>query len=264
MVAFKYHSFYGGSMSDERRASLYGETTAKSAEDVKPLGFMDILNGVFSEPVDLFKRMAKKPQWGWAMVALIVLALALTIAWAYKVDAQEVVAMQMERAAPQLSGADLDRAVEMGSKFLGVGGVLSVLFMTPIIILIGGLVWWAVGLISGEDGQWRPTYVHGLVVASVPKLVTVPYYLLGALMAILKPVGTLRADQLSPSSLGFWLRPDNIKLSIMYGQIDLFLLATYALLFLAARHTLRAKLWGALLCVALSLAVSVVQVLIAK
>jgi len=250
-------------MSDEPRQSLYGGADARSADDIKPLGLMDILSGVFSEPVELFKRLSKKPQWIGALVLTIVMALLLTVAWAYKVDAVELSRMQMESAGIQVTG-DMERNLEMGAKFLGPISAVSVIFMTPIVVFILGLIWWGVGLMFREDPNWRPTYMHGLVVATVPGLVTVPYSLIGALMAILKPVGTLRPDQIIPSSLGYWLQTDNPKLSILYGKIDIFLLAGYVMLFFAVRHTLRAKPWGAALCVALSLAVAAFSVIFAK
>jgi hypothetical protein len=251
-------------MSDESRQSLYGDTDAKSAEDIKPLGLMDILSGVFSEPVGLFKHLSKKPQWVGAMMLLVVMALLLGIAWACKVDAQTYTEEQLVRAMPQLSGAEFDRAVEMGAKFVRIGVVFQALLGTPIFLFIGGLVWWGIGMMSREDINWRPTYMHGLTVAAVPGLVTVPYYLIGALMAILKPVGTLRQDQIIPSSLGFWLQTDNPKLSMLYSLLDIFLLASYVMLFLAVRHTLRAKPWGTALCVVLSLSLPIVGILFAK
>jgi hypothetical protein len=152
----------------------------------------------------------------------------------------------------------------MGVKFIGVGAIFGSLAGMPIILFITGLIWYGIGHISVEDPQWRPTYLHGLVVAVVTKLVTVPYYLLGMAMAFLQPVGIRRPDQLIPTSLGYWLQPDSPKLSALYEQLDLFQLATYALLFLAARHTMRSKPWGAALCVALSFAASFVSISFAK
>ncbi|MDR2560321.1 MAG: YIP1 family protein [Holophagales bacterium] len=255
-------------MSDEPRRSLYGDADAKSAEDIKPLGMMDILSGVFSEPVELFQRLSKNPQWIGALVILTVSAILLTLAWAYRVDAVDYLMDQMERVGgaqlAKLSEADIERVVEIQARLLGPMSAISVLFMTPIVVFFSGLIWWGIGLMSREDQNWRPTYMHGLVAAAVPGLVAVPYYIIGALMAILKPVGMLRPDQIIPSSLGFWLQTDNIKLSVLYGKIDIFLLAGYVMLFFAMRHTLRAKPWGAALCVVLSLAMAASSVLFAK
>jgi len=253
-------------MSDEPRQSLYGDADAKSAEDIKPLGMMDILSGVFSEPVELFQRLSKKPQWVGALVIVVVMALLLAVAWAYKFDnveeMAEVLQNQLERAGVSIN-AEMQRNLEVSARYTGIGRIINYLFIVPIQIFIGGLVWWGVGLMSREDTNWWPTYMHGLTVAAVPKLVLVPYYFIGTLIAILKGVGVHTCEQMIPSSLGFWIEAENPKLSLLYDKIDIFLLAGYALLFFAARHTLRAKPWGAVLCVALSLAVSVAHVLMA-
>jgi hypothetical protein len=88
--------------------------------------------------------------------------------------------------------------------------------------------------------------------------------LIGTLMALLQPVGTLRPDQIIPSSLAYWLETDDPKLSILYGSIDLFLLLQFVMLFLAARYGMRSKAWGAALCVGVALLMPVFRVLTAK
>ncbi|MDR2696924.1 MAG: YIP1 family protein [Holophagales bacterium] len=251
-------------MSNQPKQSLYGESDAGGDEQVKSLSLADQISGVFSEPVELFKRLSKKPQWVGAMLLLTALALAFTIAWVARVDTLEFITLQFERAQLQLSVDQLDRAIEMQAKLMPAFTVLGSLIGTPIVIFFSGLIYWAVGLISKEDLQWTPTYFHGLVVASIPTLATVPYTLLGTLMALLKPVGTLRSDQLVPSSLGFWIQPDNPKLSILFSSLDLFLLIQYVMIYFAAKYALRAKTWGAVLCVILSLLTLCISVLLAK
>jgi hypothetical protein len=253
-------------MSDQPKQSLYGESDALSWEQALPMRFVELFSGVFSEPVELFKRLSKQPQWVGAMVLLTAITVVFSLVYALKVDALEFVAMQFERNPPPvtLSGAELDRAIEAGAKALPFFSVVGSLFSTPIIIFASGLIFWTIGLFSKEDAQHRPTYFHGLVVASVPALVTVPYYILGTAMAFLNSVGTLRPDQIIPSTLAYWLATDNPKLSMLYGSIDLFLIAQYVILFFAAKYTMRTKTWGAVLCVAISLLMVGVKIYFAK
>ena len=251
-------------MSDQTKQSLYGESDANVGERVKPLGLMDLVSGVFSEPVELFKRLSIRPQWVGAMLLVTVLSLLFSIAWIVKVDAVGFMTMQIERTYPQLTSAQIDQAVEVGARFMSISAIAGSLFGTLISIFFFGLLYWAVGLMSKEGPQWRPTYYHGLVVAAVPGLATVPYMLLGTVMAFLNPVGTLRPDQIVPSSLGYWMETDNPKLSALYSSIDLFLLTQYVLIFFAVKYALRAKTWGAALCVALALLGVVIRVLFAK
>jgi hypothetical protein len=145
-----------------------------------------------------------------------------------------------------------------------VFGIVGGLFNMPFFIFLGGLIYWGIGLMSRENAEWRPTYQHGLAVASVTALVTVPYMLIGTIMALLQPVGVLRPDQIIPSSLAYWMETDNPKLSVLYSSIDVFLLLQFVMIFLATKYTLRTKTWGAALCVALAMLMPVLRVLTAK
>ena len=246
-------------MSDQSAKSLYGDSIPNPDEQIKPLGLMDIISGVFSEPVDLFRHLSKRPQWVGAMLLAVVLTTVFSVAWALKVDAVEFMLSAFERAAPsspqlqQMSSAQLEQTAEMQAKLLPVFSAFGGLFVNPVFIFLLGLLYWVIGLISREEPQQKPTYFHGLVVASVPGLVTIPYLLLGTIMALVNPVGTLRANQIVPSSLAYWLETENPKLSTLYSSLDLFLLAQYVMIFFAARYAMRTKTWGAVLCVALAL-----------
>jgi hypothetical protein len=242
-------------MSDQPSQSLYGESDSHAGEQVKPLNIIDMISGVFSEPAELFKRLSIKPQWIAAMVLMTALSVAFAAAYALNVNAHGVVAEQLSKTPQiqQLSGAQLDRAIEMGAKIMPFGLVANALFGVPIVMFLSGLIYWAIGMASREDPQWKPTYFHGLVVAAVPALATAPYFFLGILMAFLNPVGTHRQDQIIPSSLGYWLATDNLRLTLVYALVDVFTIAQYVILFFAAKHAMRAKTWGAALCVPLSL-----------
>jgi len=251
-------------MSDQPRQSLYGESDTNDGEQIKPLSLMDLISGVFSEPVDMFKRLSERPQWAGAMVLITALALVFSIAWLVKVDMPGYMSIQFERAGTQIPPAQMDQVIEASARFMPISVIVGSLFSTPVFIFFFGLLYWAVGLMSKEDQQWRPTYYHGLVVASIPSLATVPYFLLGTTMALMNPVGTLRPDQIIPSTFGYWIETDSPKLSALYSSIDLFLLAQYVFIFFAAKYALRAKTWGAALCVVLALAGPAIRVLFAK
>ncbi|MDR0499562.1 MAG: hypothetical protein LBH03_07540 [Holophagales bacterium] len=172
--------------------------------------------------------------------------------------------MQIERAQIQLTPDQFERALEMQTKFLLPLAIFGSLFGTPVLIFFSGLVFWGIGLISKEEQQWTPTYYHGLVVAAIPTLATVPYTLLGILMTLLGRVGTMRPDQLIPSSIGYWVQPDNPRLSMLLCSMDLFLLFQYVLIYFAAKYALRTKTWGACLCAALSLLGPCFRIFLAK
>jgi hypothetical protein len=251
-------------MSDHPKQSLYGESNGQGDEQIKPLNLLDQISGVFSEPVKLFKRLSKRPQWIGAMALLTVLAVIFAVAWAIRVDAVSYLAMQFERVQIPLSTSQIDQAIETQAKLLLPLTAIGGLFGTPISIFFSGLIFWAIGMISRGEPQWKPTYCHGLVVAAIPMLATVPYTLLGTLMVFLGQVGTLRPDQLAPSSLGYWMYSDNPKFSALFSQLDLFLIFQYVVIYFAAKYALRTKTWGAYLCVVLVLLRPCISILFAK
>ncbi|MDR0499561.1 MAG: hypothetical protein LBH03_07535 [Holophagales bacterium] len=60
-------------MSDQSKQSLYGESDTLDNEYVQPLSLVDQVSGLFSEPVEMFKRLSKKPQWIGAILLLTAL-----------------------------------------------------------------------------------------------------------------------------------------------------------------------------------------------
>jgi len=240
-------------MSEQPQPSIYGDTEANAHAAPKPIGIAEQIQGVFSEPAKLFERLSERPQWMGALLLHTMLVLVFTIAWVIGVDAPGFVAAQIENSTRQFSGEQMQQAIEMGAKvmpvFAPLGGLFGALFFT----LLLGAIYWAIGLASREDRQWRPTYQHGLVAACVPALATIPYSLLGTLMAFTGDVGILRPDQIVPSSLGYWVEPESPKLAMLCCSLDVFLLFQYVVIFFAAKYALRSKLWGAALCVAVAL-----------
>jgi hypothetical protein len=87
---------------------------------------------------------------------------------------------------------------------------------------------------------------------AVISLVMVPHQLLVALMCLLKPVGGLTPDKLTPTSLGFFLNVESFRLHTFLYKLDLFTLFALVLTYLAARHTLRLKVAGAVACSAVA------------
>lgn len=257
-------------MSDQPTRSLFGESEFANQEQEKPMGMMDIISGIFSDPVELFRRLSKKPQWAGAMVLGAVAIVVFMVAWSLRVDALEFVFAQIERAMPnsprlqQLTSDQLEQSATIQARLTPFIYPVSGMINSVIFSFFFGLLYWAVSLFSKEDLQWKPTYKHGLVVACVPDLITVPYCFLGTIMAFLNPVGTFMHTQIVPSSLAYWLETDSPRLLTLYGLVDLFLLAQYVMIFFAAKYTLRTKTWGATICVALALLIPGLSVWMAK
>lgn len=224
--------------------SLYGE----QPEGPKPKapGLMDQIIGVFTEPVDLFKRLNKAPSWGWALGLVIVVGLVVVVIWGMRVDVEEMLRPILERN-PQIQAAQIDTIIEVQKKLILPFGILGVLFGTPMIMALMGLFYWLVGKAMPEAEA--PTYPQALSAAIVPGLVKLPQALLMAIICLVKPIGGLTPDKLTPTSLGYFLHVDSLKLQAFYYSLDVFYLAEMVLAYLALRHLVRMKKTGALLCV---------------
>lgn len=243
-------------------ASLYGQEPAAAPAATAPT-LLEQVTGVLSDPVPLFKRLNQRPVWGMALTLSVVASLAAVVVWALRVDADAMLRPILERM-PQLSGAQIDSAIEMQKRFLLPGGALGALFGKPIAAVIVGLIAWGLGVGFREEGAPKPTFLHGLSFATVPGLVMVLHTLLSGLMAVLRPVGGSRLEHLSPTALGFYLTSESPRLTAIFHMTDLLILASLGLSYLGMRHILRAKPLGAGLMVGLMVCLMAVGVVFAR
>jgi hypothetical protein len=91
----------------------------------------------------------------------------------------------------------------------------------------------------------------------VPSLVKLPQMLLLTVICLVRPIGGLTPDKIAPTSLGYFLHVESLKLQALFYAMDLFYLAEAALIFFALRHILRMKTAGALICVLLPMAIAI-------
>lgn len=237
-------------MSDQP-SSLYGHEP--EAPRPQAPGLVDQIVGVFTAPVELFQRLNKAPSWGWALGALLVASLALVVIWGLKVDVDEMLRPMLERN-PQIQSAQIDMVIEMQKKFILPFGVLGALFGTPAIMALVGLFYWLMGkaLPEGE----APSYPQALSAAVVPGLVKLPHLLLVAVICLVRPIGGLTPDKIAPTSLGYFLHVESLRIQALLFALDVFYLAEAVLAYLALRYLVRMKTAGALICVLLPLVLS--------
>ena len=94
----------------EQPETLFNE--APEAPKPKAPGLLEQIAGVFTDPVALFRRLNQTPTWGWALGTILVAAMALTLVWALKVDADEMLRPILERN-PQITSAQIDTIIDM-------------------------------------------------------------------------------------------------------------------------------------------------------
>jgi hypothetical protein len=209
---------------------------------------VDQIAGVFTAPVELFQRLNQAPSWGWALGALVVTGVIVAVIWGLKVDVDELMRPVLERN-PKVQASQIDMIVDFYKKFILPAGILSALLATPAMMAALGLFYWLVGKALPQDAP--PTYLQAFSAAVVPGLVKLPLMLLIAVICLMRPIGGLPPDRIAPTSLGYFLHPESLRLQALFFSVELFRLAEAALAFLALRHLVRMKASGALACVLL-------------
>ena len=91
----------------------------------------------------------------------------------------------------------------------------------------------------------------------VPGLVKLPLLLLIAVICLMRPIGGLTPDHLTPTSIGYFLHVEGPRLQAVLFSLELFRLAEAVLAFLALRYLVRMKTAGALICVLLPLLLTI-------
>lgn len=217
-------------------------------------GILEQIIGVFTAPVELFRRLRQTPSFGWALGLLVAVALVVTLAWGLKVDVEEMLRPILERN-PSITAAQVDQAITLYKKILVPMSVVGALFSTAAVLLLLGLFYWLIGKALPEDDA--PSFQQALSAAVVPGLVKLPHALLTVLICLVRPIGGLTPEKIAPTSLGYFLKVESIKLHALLYAVEPFVLAEVVLSYLALRHLLRMKTGGALLCALLPLLVGV-------
>jgi hypothetical protein len=238
-------------MSDPS-TSLYGDQP--QAPRPQAPGLMDQIVGIFTNPVELFQRLNRAPSWGWAMGTIIVAALILTLIWGLKVDVDEMLRPALEKN-PQVASSQVDMIIGFYKKFIVPLSLLSTIFFTAVFTFLTALFYWLVGKATAENEP--PTYRHALSAVAVPSLVRLPSMLLGGLICLVGSIGGLTPEKIAPTSVGYFVRVESVKVHALLYSLDLFFIAEAVLLFLAARYTMRLKTSGAAGCVLITLVLGI-------
>jgi len=242
---------------------LYGAPSAPLTAAPEAPGLLEQFTGLFTEPVALFRKLSVTPAWGWALGATLAAALAMTLVWAARVDPDAMLRPILESRLPNASPDQIEKMVAIQGRFLGPIGAIQVLVFIPLMTALMAFFYWLIGKGTAEGAP--PSYRHAYCATVVPGLSALPKLFLMALICVLKPIGGVTPEKLSPTSLGYYLSVDSVKLHALFYSLDLFTILGLTLLYLAARHILRLRPVGAGACVALGALVQVgLQVLGAR
>lgn len=241
----------------EPETNLYGKPESEVAPPPqKGQSVSEQLVGMFTEPSVVFQRLRKAPAWGGAFLVTLGAALFATLAWAAKVDVEAAARRKfevMEQAFRMNIPSDvMDKAMEQaatqGQPF--VSSILSVAILVPLFTLIMAAILFAFSKFGGEDEEvsfrhaWAAVIVHGLSM--------LPIAVLAGIMCLIRNVGGAASyANMAPSTLSFWIQPENPWVRGLLAVIDPFYLFSFVALFLAGRYTLRLKPWANITVVAL-------------
>ena len=204
--------------------------------------------GVFTAPKSLFQRLGSRPRWGQAQWVVLFVAWCMISIWAVRVDVDALQRPILERNA-QVSASDVEQTIAVSTRFILPmaifgGSVRSVLSNFSL-----ALVFWLFGLSTREAK--KPSFLHALSGVTVANLVLVPYTLMMGVVCWVNGVGSLIPERLAPSGLAYYLQPENPRLYGLLAQVDVFILAYFAMLYLGVRYTMRLQRGDALACTAL-------------
>jgi len=239
-------------MSDQPTPSLYGDQPQAPKSPAPSLA--DQIVGVFTAPTELFQRLNITPSWGWALGAIIVASIILTVIWGLKVDVDEMIRPILEKN-PQIASSQIDTIIQVQKRFIIPFGILGSMFGTAAAVFLMALFFWLVG--KGTAEAEPPSYIQAVSAVAVPSLVRLPYMLLVGVICLVKSFGGLTPEKIAPTSVGYYLHVESVKLHALLYSLDVFFIAEAVLLFLAARHTMRLKSSGATICVLITVVLGV-------
>lgn len=235
--------------------SLFGSTENREAPP-KPIGLMDQFIGVFTEPVETFKKLREAPSWVPALALTIVVSLVVMLLWAWHVDMAEVTRRQMEMMKNTFhlnipDSAMDDSIARQDGKHPWISAVLGPLLGTPIIYLIVALIIWGFAYVGRQEEGDTPSFAQAFSVTVVHSLATLPSMFLAGAMALIQPVGGRNIQELMPTVLSFFVKPENGLLRGLFGLVDPLWIFSFVVLALGMKHALHAKGWAIGACLSL-------------
>jgi hypothetical protein len=225
----------------ESSESLYGKEESEPKAPTPPTpGLLDQIVGVFTSPGTLFEQMRPAPKWLGAILLMAALGLTLSLLWAFRADFELLIRETLERQGKPIPDG-LESIAAIQKKFSVFGTIGAVLVGVPLVTAASAGVLLLLGQ-QGAEGE-VPTYRQCLAADVVPTLVKLPQVILTLVAIAFRDVGGATPDKLIPTSLAFWIHPENVKVAAMLTWVDPFAIAYGVIYALALRHLLHLK-WG--------------------
>jgi hypothetical protein len=203
------------------------------------------LLGAFVAPVETFRSIAVRPTWILPFLLLVAVGVGVGTLVMQRMDFEQVIRAQNERAGGQMSAEQVEQAAEraksMAPILTAVQGVV-----TPAIYLLVALAFWATFRMVGSDFGYRSslaTTVHATLPSALAAVLSIPVILHHASLT----QSEVKNGSFLASSLAVLAPADaSPVLRALLGSADLFSLWTVALLVVGFREAARVSRQAAL------------------
>ena len=237
--------------------SLYDAPQAPLAPAAaKAPTLMEQIEGVFTAPKALFERLRQAPSWMPAVLLAVLVGIVATLVWAARVDMAAQTSHKMQVMVDTFHMNIPQNAIDDAvSKAEGthpwVSSVLGPLFGVPIIYLLIALITWGFAVAGKEAEESSPSFSQAFSAVSVHYLTTLPSMALAGIVCLLKPVGGRSIQEMMPTVLTYFVRPESAFLRGLAFCVDPLWIFSFFALAYAMKHTLRAKPWAIAACLLL-------------
>lgn len=205
-------------------------TATQAATPPGPSSAFGRLVRVFYEPSKVFAEIATRPTWLFAVLVMVLVALAAQLVLAPKIDWDGTIREQLasRSASANLSEAEMARAVESGRKIASVTGYAAPVLVPIVLLVMAGVYFLGLKAFSSQ-GDFKQVFsmvTHALL----------PATLVGALLRIVisftrSSFTAQEIETLVKSSLASFLSADAGKaVKALAGFVDLFVLWQVVLL----------------------------------
>ena len=171
-----------------------------------PRSFWSRWAGVYFSPSETYWDIARKPNFISPLIVAIVAGLVLTEAVLFKIGAGRIIRNAIEQSAQgsQMTGEQIDQAVQKGSTIVTVIAHVNALVGTPIFLLIiAGLGLAFVNVIYGEQMNFKTSFS----VACYTNLIFVVGIVMALAIIFFGDAESFNANNPMPTNPGFFLNP---------------------------------------------------------
>lgn len=162
--------------------------------------------GVYCSPVPTFAEIARRPDFLWPLLAVIISAVAVTETMLAKIGMERIIRLSLEQSgqAARMSAEQMQEAVERGGAIAGVLAHLGGLMGPPIFLLIVAAV--GLGILNVIFGA-QLNFKTAFSVTCYANLVGILGALMAVVMILFGDPERFNPNNPAPTNVGFFLNP---------------------------------------------------------